>query len=55
MKVILNASLGTSKKNADIQESEIRLYIHPTDRSHYFPELFTAKGEEINIVELVLP
>lgn len=54
MKVILNASLGTSKKNADIQESEIRLYIHPTDRSHYSPELFTAKGEEINIVELVL-
>lgn len=54
MKVILNASLGTSKKNADIQESGIRLYIRPTDRSHYFPELFTTEGEEINIVELVL-
>lgn len=54
MKVILNASLETSKKNTDIQESEIKLYIRPTDRNHYFPELFTTEGEEINIVELVL-
>lgn len=51
---MLNASLGTSKKYADIQESKIKLYIRPTDRNHYFPELFTVEGEEISIVELVL-